>query len=222
MLSYWTARKSRIESDFAITAWALCIMPEVRADVAARMNGNHREAIERVIRKLYTNDARDIDIIINDFWKQFKHWRQKTGKYGDNEGRWHLPEVKAGTSHVWHENYSLPYYPELGHVACRTTSKIVGIGPAERGWGDVKRMKDGARACLSGAKTEKQAILYTTARLAEARLKRDAMEKIDAEGPESMWGDDDIRYVWLCNLLWNYFIGSHTTIFVITTGLTFS
>ena len=66
--------KSRIESDFAITAWALCAMPELRADVAARMNGHHCEAIKHVIRKLYTNDAQDIAIIINDFWKQFNHW----------------------------------------------------------------------------------------------------------------------------------------------------
>jgi len=138
-------------------------MSEVRMDVAARMNGSHREAIERVIRKLYWNEPEDIDVKINEFWKQFKHWQQKTGKYGENEGRWHLPDVIAGASHVWHENYSLPYYPVLGKVACRATSKGTGIEPCERDWGDDKHLKTGKQACLSYAKTEKQAILYTTA-----------------------------------------------------------
>ena len=116
---------------------------------------------------------------------------KKTGKCGLNEGRWHLPEVKLGASYIWHALYSLPYYNILGEVACRTTSKITGIGPGERAWGDVKHLKTGKRAALSGAKTEKQSILFTTARINAARLRRSEMEKIDAKGQGSMWGDDD-------------------------------
>jgi len=72
-----------------------------------------------------------------------------------NEGRWHLPEVKLGASYIWHELYSLPYYKILGLVACRTTSKITGIGPGERAWGDVKYLKPGKCVALSRAKTKK-------------------------------------------------------------------
>ena len=56
MLQLWNARKLKIEHDFAIAAWSLCFVKEVREDVAARINGSHREAIERVIRKLYFDD----------------------------------------------------------------------------------------------------------------------------------------------------------------------
>ena len=49
----WHRRKHLIDSDFAITAWACSIVPVVREDVKARMNGNHRDAIERVIKKIY-------------------------------------------------------------------------------------------------------------------------------------------------------------------------
>ena len=35
--------------------------------------------------------------------------------------------------------------------------------------------------------------MYTTARINEARLKQVAMEKIDAVGKDSMWGDDDVK-----------------------------
>ena len=82
MLQFWNARKEKIEHNFAITAWSLCVMKEVREDVSARMNGSHREAIEHVIRKLYFDDTRDMDVVINEFCKGFKHWQQKSVKYG--------------------------------------------------------------------------------------------------------------------------------------------
>ena len=171
MLQLWNSQKEKIEHDFAISDWSLCVMKEVREAVAARMNGSHREAIERVIRKLYFDEPRDMDVVINEFWKGFKHWQQKLGKYGVKIGRWLLPAVVRGASHIWHERYSLPYYPEVGHVGCRTKPRITGICPGERAWGDVKYFKIGKRVRLSGEKTEKLAILYTTVRINDARLK---------------------------------------------------
>ena len=78
-------------------------MKEVRDDVASRMNVSHRKAIERVIRKLCVNDPQDMDVVINEFWKGFKRWQHKSGKYGVNIGRCLIPEVVRGVSHIWHE-----------------------------------------------------------------------------------------------------------------------
>ena len=89
----------------------------------------------------------------------------------------------------------MPYYPEVGHVGCRTTSKITDIGPGKRAWGDVKHLKTIKRVRLSGDKTEKQATFYTNARINEARLKQVAMEKIETVGKDSLWGDYDIKRV---------------------------
>ena len=50
-------------------------MKDVREYVDARINGSHRKAIERVIRKLYFDDPRDMDVVINRFWKGFQHWQ---------------------------------------------------------------------------------------------------------------------------------------------------
>ena len=130
---------------------------------------------------------------MNDFWKQFKHWQKKTGKYAVNEGRWHVLEVKAGASHIWHKMCSLPYYERLGHVACRTTSKQTGIGPAERALSALSHLKTDKRANLCGDKTEKQAILYTTALIADAKIKQNTMEKIDSMNKDDMWEDDDAK-----------------------------
>mmetsp|Transcript_4135 Transcript_4135/g.9385 ORF Transcript_4135/g.9385 Transcript_4135/m.9385 type:complete len:331 (+) Transcript_4135:30-1022(+) len=103
-------------------------------------------------------------------------------------------KIPEGKSYTWHEKYSLPYTKVLGYVACRTTSKILGIGAAERAWGDVKTLKTDKRSHLSADKTEKQAIIYTSAKVNEARILQQAMEKIDAKGKDAMWGDDDLNF----------------------------
>ena len=69
---------------------------------------------------------------------------------------------------------------------------MYGIGAAERAWGDVKHLKKGKRSGMNGEKTEKRAVIYTSARIHDARIKRQAMENINAEGPNMIFGDDDL------------------------------
>ena len=172
---------------------ALSVDKEVREDVGKRMQGIHCDAIERVISKFYAVDPdADIPTKIERFWIEFKQFRRKTGPYA-NTARWLTPEALSGKSHLWHEKYSMHYTQVLGVMVCRYTSKQTGIGPCERSWGDVKELKSGKRSNLGGDAVEKQAILYTTARISEARIKRGELEKNDASGPDAMWGDDDIK-----------------------------
>ena len=106
--------------------------------------------------------------------------------------RWNSPDVDKGNSAVWHEMYSLPYTEVLGFVACRTTSKILGMGSAERHWGDVKHLKSGKRSHLGAEKTEKQSMIYTKAKLDKAKVLRDEMDKIDSA--VDAWGDEDEKF----------------------------
>ena len=57
----------------------------------------------------------------------------------------------------------------------------------------AKHMKSGKHSHLSGDAVDKQSVLYTTSRISEARVRREEMERIDAPGPNAMWGDDDIK-----------------------------
>ena len=61
ILLMWKAHEVKLISDPAITAWALAISPNIRRDVASRLTGNHRDAIERFITKLFSHDV-DCDI----------------------------------------------------------------------------------------------------------------------------------------------------------------
>ena len=194
ILARWNVRKASLIHDVSITAWALAISPEIREDVKKRLSGDDRNAIEQYITSLFANDSDcDVPTKIDTFWNEFNHWQKKTGPFA-NAARFQTPDALAGRSASWHNKYSKPFTEVLGIAACRSTSNWGGMGAAEKSWGHVKDLKSGQRSLLSGEKVEMQGVLYSSARIEEARTKRAAMEKIDAVGSDAMFGDDDINF----------------------------
>ena len=198
----WDRRSLKLNHDYAITGWALSVMDEVRCDVAANLSSEHREAIERVVERLHLPPCANphpkvcgvmtLAKIVDIFWDEFNDFQGREGKFS-NKGRWATDDVIQGRSHLWHQKYSLPHTEVLGFVACRVTSKLCGIGAAERSWGGVKTIKDGHRSHIESESLEKRAILYVSGLMHEARFKNKLLEKIDA-GKNGMFSDDDIRF----------------------------
>ena len=60
----------------------------------------------------------------------------------------------------------------LGFFAFRVTSKVLGIGAAERSWGDVKTIKYGKRSAISSYVSEKQSIFNTSACIESAIIEQ--------------------------------------------------
>ena len=56
--------------------------------------------------------------------------------------------------------------------ACRVTSKVLGIGAAERCWGDVKTIKSGKIYAISSDVSEKQSIVYTSDCIESSRIEQ--------------------------------------------------
>jgi hypothetical protein len=118
-------------------------MEDVRQDVQQQLNDGHGkywDAIERVVSRLHklpcANTHPDVSKmskadIIDTFWNEFKAFCNKTEPF-HQPAQWSTSDVLNGRSHFWHEKYSVPYTKVLGYVACRVTSKLCGIGPAER------------------------------------------------------------------------------------------
>ena len=199
VLRCWMARLPVLQTDDAIAGWMLCVMPEVRQDVAERRTGAHRDAVNRVVRRMHKvpNPNKSVldmeeDDIVQLFWTEYKLFERKLQHYAES-WRWKSNWVRQGKSHLWHEQHSLEYTKVLGFVACRRTSDGTGIGEAERAWGAVKEIKSGKRSHMGGPTTEKRAIVFSTARVAEAKIRQQAMERIDAEGEYAMFCDDDIK-----------------------------
>jgi hypothetical protein len=199
---HWSKRKQRIEHEYAIAGWALCIMEDVRKDVQEQLMGMHHDAIEKVVNQLYmptcpnTNPAvssMSLHNIIDTFWNEFKAFQNSTHPYHE-PSRWATYDATKGNSYLWHEKYSIPYTSVLGFVACCVTSKLCGIGPAKRSWGGVKQVKDGKRSHLSGESTEKRTVLFVSSKISQAQILCDRMEKLDAMGHNSMFGDEDNNF----------------------------
>ena len=166
------------------------------------MTGHHRDMIKIVVKRLHLPPCPNANPliaslspfeIVDIFWNEFKSFQNNTHPYHE-QSRWHSPDVANGKSYLWHEKYSIPYTKVLGYVACRVTSKLCGIGPAERSWGGVKQIKDGKRSHLSGKSTEKRSVLYISAKMEQARIYRNSMEQIDAVGQSAMFGDDNLAF----------------------------
>lgn len=84
--------------------------------------------------------------------------------------------------------FTLPYTKILGKLACRVCSKILGIGSAERSWGDVKHNKIGKRTSLSGDAVKKQATIYGASCVEAADLRR---KIVVGSKPYRFWDDED-------------------------------
>ncbi len=102
-----------------------------------------------------------------------------------------MPNAVNGNTFVWNQLYSLPYIKVLGFVAFHTTSKQLGIGAAERSWSYIKQIKDGKLSNLGGVSLEKRAILYSSAKLNEAKIRANHSDNVEND----VFGDDDIKLV---------------------------
>ena len=88
--------------------------------------------------------------------------------------------------HLWHLKYSVPYTKYFGVMGCRTTSKGMGIGEAERHWKQNKKIRGGQRARLLPEKTKKQATIA-----ADFSLKRSQLRRQKANKAGMLWTDED-------------------------------
>ena len=64
-------------------------------------------------------------------------------------------------------------------MAVRETSKIIGMGSAERHWGDLKHINYGKSLHISTDNTEKQSMIYTKARFDKAKVHHDELAKLN-------------------------------------------
>ncbi len=78
---------------YAVTGWAVSVLPEVCVNIASELMGTHILMIERVVERLRIppclNDqvsGYDMTNIIDTFWHEFKHWQNMTGSYAVCKG----------------------------------------------------------------------------------------------------------------------------------------
>jgi hypothetical protein len=134
--------------------------------------------------------------IINTFWDEVRDFQTKSGKFEGRDRSWvNHPDLMAGTSYFWHAKESCKRTEVFGKLGARTSSKILGIGSAERAWGDVKQLKSGKRSHLSADKVKKQATLFGESAMRIARSKQKACSKQSKYALSNTWYDEDLKEV---------------------------
>ena len=176
---------------FFSSGWLLCPIPEVFEDAKRNWKGEHRAASMRILEKLYHGSGADMSHVKDKFWMEVLQFHNKHGDF--NEGYiWNAEALREGKSYVWHEAYSSRSTDVLGKVAMRVTSKMLGIGAAERCWGAVKHLKTNKRSHLSADATKKQATLFSVASIEASRRKLSLKEAPDHLSV--LWNDDDLEH----------------------------
>ena len=129
--------------------------------------------------------------LINKFWEELDNFRNKKRGYANRNFIWENQDIRQGDSYVWHKKNSLKFTEILGAFACRVCSKILGIGAAERSWGDVKHLKTNKRAHLSGIKVKKQATIFGATCIEQAQIRKSLKNNDSTLIPYRFLTDED-------------------------------
>lgn len=191
----WSKRRCRLVTDYAIAGWLLCPILDIYKDSSSQQNGEHRSAVDRLLKKMMgselADDSDELALIMNTFWEEFEQFKTKSGPF-EKAYIWSdtNTDLALGKSHIWHKKNSYYQTKVLGRFACRVCSKIVGMGSAERNWGDVKYLKSEKRSHLSAEATEKQATIFGVSCMRDAQIEREKVQS-GTTGPYKFWDEED-------------------------------
>ena len=189
----WHKRQLRINTYFAVTGWMLFVIPHIRKDAKYNSDIDHRKQVNNVIKKLFSGASEEeMNVTLDLFRTEYTAFDNKVGSYDADEFTCKIKDISDGNSHLWHQKYSLSFTKVLGFASCRVTSKFIGIGAAERSWGDVKTIKYGKRYAIISDVPEKQSIVYTSACIESDRIEQYHSEKQLYDNCSShTWNEED-------------------------------
>jgi hypothetical protein len=196
MVEAWIKRSEKLRTDIAIAGWMCSADVLVMQDVNDNHLGEHRDAVTQLLKKWYLHEVQyneeKMGEVINQFWQEFEEFQTKTGPYANREYifRNHI-DLSNGNVHFWHKKESLRFTTIFGRFACRVCSKILGIGSAERSWGDVKHLKTNQRSHLSSRATKMQATIFGASCVELTRIRNQDKFMGGGAGPCKLWRSDD-------------------------------
>ena len=193
VMRLWDKRRQLMCNDYSLVAYILSPHPTIMADAQLGKTAEHDDAVDRLIKKLILEDSLVGDArkdkyseLVAKFWTEHNQFWNRTGRFN----RDHLwPVASTMEAHRWHQTFSLGITDVLGKLACLVTSKILGIGSAERNWKQVKRVKSGQAATTKIEKTTKKVTVhgeYLHRKSYALRQKESAAGKL--------WNEEDFRY----------------------------
>lgn len=143
----------------------LCPLPEIMNDAAENHEGNYCKVVLELAIKLlcpyhkFPGTAEEYVAsqheVLDVFWEEYNQFTTKTGCFSNREHMWRSIDILQNRTHIWHKKNTLYSMRYLGSFVCLVTSKPMGIGAAERCWGEVKSIMGGQQLTLLAEKCSK-------------------------------------------------------------------
>ena len=171
----------------------LCVITHIGEDVFKDAQNHHHIQVNTVIKSLFDGSTeKQSHETINKFWSEYTGFNHRKVTFDIHEFICNNKDISYGKINIWNQKYSLPPTRVLGFVSCKVTSKIIGIGYAERSWGDVKIIKPGKISALGSDISENQIIVYKYGCIKEARIGRNLSHTDSKYGSQiHSWNDED-------------------------------
>ena len=126
------------------------------------------------------------------FFTEYTYFDNNNGSFDGGEFIQKSKDIIDGNSHLWNQKYSLHCTKLLVFFACKVTSKVLGIGAAERSWGDAKTIKSGKVYAISGDVSQKQSIIYASACIELDRIEQYHYDKqLNDNCSSHTWNEED-------------------------------
>ena len=193
-------RRRLLIHPFSISAWICSPVPQVQA-TWYKMDEGDKGVVNALLVKLYVDPRltlaqteKESDDLINRFWDEWHLFSSRTGPF-EAKYKWSSADILENRSHFWHKKHSVHCTTILGRFACVVTSKIAGIGNAERQWRDVKTLKNGQRSHLSSGAVRMQSTLYGDHCARQAVIKRDRILEANGRSVKGLciWENQDLE-----------------------------
>ena len=189
----WEKRKEKLIHDYSRAGYILSPDPVIMAHALANPDPEDKAACARLIGKLFipshlvgeTRDNLEASLI-DSFHEEYDAFTTKSGETYCKKHIWITAARTNNVANEWHQRYSAGT-KILGRLACHVTSKIGGIGNAERSWKAVKNTKKG-RYLLQNEKTKMQATIS-----GNYNAQRNEKQRLVSQTAGTLWEEKDFH-----------------------------
>lgn len=195
VMRFWELRREPLIHDYSLVGHLLAPNPKIMADAKLSKCFQHEQAVERLITKLILDphlvgSERETERsrLIHKFWVEHNQFWNKLGNF-NRDHIWHAADDDEAFAYRWHKTYAVGITEVLGKLGGLVTSKILGIGTAERNWKQYKAVKSGQRALTSTLKSKKQVLIYGKYQQMNAQRRQ---ANLSSAG--KLWDDDDFKF----------------------------
>ena len=196
VMRIWLRRRSKLVHDCALVGFLLSPNQTIMTRVNECLDETpiFHEAVQRLIYKLlvrsyFVGEDRKNALadLVDKFWDEHISFKNRSGVLG-GDVMWMAAKGEQVQAHRWHQKYTRSRTKVLGRLACLVTSKILGIGTAERNWKQYKKIKSGERTNLNPTAAMKITCIYGGHQQTKARKR---MNQLSVAG--KLWSDDDFH-----------------------------